>query len=83
MTIIHKIFISNDEFRCVDEDGPLLLDLTPDTTQGVVYRFLLGHTDQVICQRRIFNGVDVPKGSVGPRKSASKDIASLSIAISR
>jgi len=33
--------ISKDEFRSIDEDGPSLPDLAPDTTQGAVYRFLL------------------------------------------
>ncbi|UWG49188.1 Transcriptional regulator, TrmB family (plasmid) [Halalkaliarchaeum sp. AArc-CO] len=35
--------ISKDEFRSIDEDGPSLPDLAPDTTQGAVYRFLLEH----------------------------------------
>jgi hypothetical protein len=57
--------ISKDEFRAIDEDGPSLPDLAPDTTQGAVYRFLLEHANQAFCQREIVSGVDVPEGSVG------------------
>ena len=58
--------ISKDEFRSIDEDGPSLPDLAPDTTQGTVYRFLLEHADQAFRQREIVDAVDVPEGSVGP-----------------
>jgi len=58
--------ISKDEFRSIDEDGPSLPDLAPDTTQGAVYRFLLEHADQAFRQREIVDAVDVPAGSVGP-----------------
>ena len=58
--------ISKDEFQSIDEDGPSLPDLAPDTTQGAVYRFLLEHADQAFRQREIVNAVDVPDGSVGP-----------------
>jgi len=58
--------ISKDEFRSIDEDGPSLPDLAPDTTQGAVYRFLLDHADQAFRQREIGDAVDVPDGSVGP-----------------
>ena len=58
--------ISKDEFRSIDEDGPSLPDLAPDTTQGAVYRFLLKHADQAFRQREIVDAVDVPEGSVGP-----------------
>ncbi|WP_255153128.1 MarR family transcriptional regulator [Halorarius halobius] len=58
--------ISKDEFRSIDEDGPSLPDLAPDTTQGAVYRFLLEHADQAFRQREIVDAVDVPEGSVGP-----------------
>lgn len=58
--------ISKDEFRSIDEDGPSLPDLAPDTTQGAVYRFLLEHADQAFRQREIVDAVDIPEGSVGP-----------------
>ena len=58
--------ISKDEFRSIDEDGPSLPDLAPDTTQGAVYRFLLEHADQAFRQREVVDVVDVPGGSVGP-----------------
>jgi hypothetical protein len=58
--------ISKDEFRSIDEDGPSLHDLAPDTTQGGVYRFLLDHADQASRQQEIVDGVDVPERSVGP-----------------
>jgi hypothetical protein len=58
--------ISKDEFQSIDEDGPSLPDLGPDTTQGRVYRFLLDHPTQAFRQREIVDAVDVPEGSVGP-----------------
>ena len=58
--------ISKEEFRSIDEDGPSLPDLAPDTTQGAVYRFLLEHAHQAFRQREIVDAVDVPDGSVGP-----------------
>lgn len=57
--------ISNDEFRTIDEDGPIL-DLAPDTTQGKIYLFLLQNADKAFRQREIVDAVDVPQGSVGP-----------------
>lgn len=61
--------ISKDEFRSIDESGPELPDLAPDTTQGVVYRFLLENADRAFRQREIIEAVDVPDGSVGPTLS--------------
>jgi len=58
--------ISRDEFRSIDEDGETLPDLSVDTTQGTVYRFLLEHADQAFRQREIVTAVEVPEGSVGP-----------------
>ena len=58
--------ISKDEFQTIDEDGPTLPDLSADTTQGKVYRFLLEHADQAFRQREFVDAVDVPQGSVGP-----------------
>jgi len=58
--------ISKDEFRDIDGDGPSLPDLSPDTTQGTVYAFLLEHAEQAFRQREIVAAVDVPEGSVGP-----------------
>jgi hypothetical protein len=49
-----------------DVAGPLFPDLTPDTTQGTVYRSLLENVDQAFRQREIVDAVDVPEGSVGP-----------------
>jgi hypothetical protein len=58
--------ISRDEFRSIDEDGQPPPDLSVDTTQGTVYRYLLEHADQAFRQREIVAAVDVPEGSVGP-----------------
>lgn len=58
--------ISQDEFRTIDPDGPTGLDLSPDTTQGSVFRFLLSNADRAFRQREIIEAVDVPEGSVGP-----------------
>ena len=58
--------ISKDEFRSIDEEGPSLPDLAPDTTQGTVYRFLLEHANQAFRPRESVDAVDVPEGSVGP-----------------
>jgi hypothetical protein len=57
--------IPKDEFRTIDEgeDRP---DLSPDTTQGAIYRFLLRNADQAFRQREIVEGTDVPRGSAGP-----------------
>ncbi|MEY7850274.1 winged helix-turn-helix domain-containing protein [Natrarchaeobius sp. A-rgal3] len=57
--------IPEDEFRTIDEDTPTT-DLTPDTTQGRIYRFLLENADTAFRQREIVDAVDVPRGSVGP-----------------
>jgi hypothetical protein len=48
---------------CTDDPS---IDLGPDTTQGAVYRFLLGNADRAFRQREIVEAVDVPEGSVGP-----------------
>jgi len=58
--------ISKDKFQSIDEDGPSLPDLSPDTTQGTVYRFLVAHADQAFRQRELVDAIDVPEGSVGP-----------------
>ncbi len=50
----------------IEEAGASLPDLAPDTTQGAVYRFLLGHADQAFRQREIVDAVDVPEGNIGP-----------------
>lgn len=57
--------ISEDEFRTIDEDAPVI-DLASDTTQGKVYQFLLENADKAFRQREIVDAVDVPRGSVGP-----------------
>lgn len=58
--------ISQDEFRAIDTDGPTGLDLSADTTQGKVFRFLLSNAERAFRQREIIEAVDVPRGSVGP-----------------
>lgn len=57
--------IPRDEFRTIDEEGGRP-DLSPDTTQGTIYRFLLGNADRAFRQREIAESVDVPRGSIGP-----------------
>ena len=57
--------ISEDEFRTIDEETPTI-DLASDTTQGTIYRYLLENADRAFRQREIVDGVDVPRGSVGP-----------------
>lgn len=57
--------IPEDEFRTIDEDIPAI-DLASDTTQGKIYQFLLENADKAFRQREIVDGVDVPRGSVGP-----------------
>lgn len=64
--------ISKDEFARIDDDTPSV-DLTPDTTQGTIYRFLLANADSAFRQREIVEAVDVPKGSVGPTLSRLQD----------
>ena len=57
--------IPKDEFRTIDgEDGRP--DLSPDTTQGAIYRFLLRNADRAFRQREIVDTVGVPRGSAGP-----------------
>lgn len=46
-----------------------MLDLSPDTTQGTIYRFLLEHADAAFRQRELVDALDVPSGSVGPTLS--------------
>lgn len=58
--------ISKDEFRSMDEDGVADLDLSPDTTQGKIYRLLVENGEQAFRQREIADRVDVPRGSIGP-----------------
>ena len=58
--------ISKDKFQTIDEDGPTLPDLSPETTQGAVYRFLVEHADQAFRQRELVDAIDVPAGSIGP-----------------
>lgn len=58
--------IPQDEFRAIDTDGPIRPDLSPETTQGKLFRFLLANADKAFRQREIVDAVDVPKGSVGP-----------------
>lgn len=57
--------ISEAEFQTIDADTPEI-DLSPDTTQGTLYRFLLDNADKAFRQREIAAAVDVPRGSIGP-----------------
>ena len=58
--------ISKDEFQRIGDDEPPRPDLSPETTQGVIYRFLLANADCAFRQHEIVDAVDVPEGSVGP-----------------
>ena len=77
--------ISKDGFRSIDEDGPSLPGLAPDTTQGAVYRVLPEHADLAFRQREIVDATDVPEGSVGPRlkRLGKHDLSSTVIASGR
>ena len=57
--------IPEDEFQAIDADGHSI-DLTPDTTQGKIYGFLLANAAQAFRQREVADAVEVPRGSVGP-----------------
>lgn len=66
--------ITSDEFHAIDDgNGPSMLDLTPDTTQGKLYRFLLQNADRAFRQREIVDAVEVPRGSVGPTLARLKE----------
>jgi len=58
--------ISKDRFQAIGEDGPSRPDLSPETTQGAVYRFLVANADKAFRQRELVDAVDVPAGSIGP-----------------
>jgi DNA-binding transcriptional MocR family regulator len=59
--------ISRDRFESIDSgENEGLPDLSPDTTQGKIYRFLLANRQKAFRQREIIEQVDVPEGSVGP-----------------
>lgn len=58
--------ISKDTFESINEEGESYPDLSSDTTQGKIYRFLLANSDKAFRQREIVERVDVPEGSVGP-----------------
>ncbi|MCX2817804.1 MarR family transcriptional regulator [Haladaptatus sp. F3-133] len=63
--------IPKEEFESIEDDESLP-DLSPDTTQGEIYRFLLENSDKAFRQREVVENVDVPKGSVGPTLSRLK-----------
>ena len=65
--------ISKDEFQRIGDDEPPRPDLSPETTQGSIYRFLLSNADRAFRQREIVNAVDVPEGSVGPTLKRLED----------
>ena len=59
--------ISKDEFQTINGNNEASMpDLSPDTTQGKLYRFLLRNSDTAYRQRELADAVTVPKGSVGP-----------------
>jgi DNA-binding transcriptional MocR family regulator len=66
--------ISRDRFESIDSDeNEGLPDLSPDTTQGKIYRFLLANRGKAFRQREIIEQVDVPEGSVGPTLKRLKE----------
>lgn len=60
--------IPADEFESLEEEASHV-DLSPETTQGRIYHFLLRNADAAYRQREIVEAVDVPAGSVGPTLS--------------
>lgn len=60
--------IPADEFESLDDEKSRI-DLSPDTTQGTVYHFLLDNADRAFRQREIASVLDIPPGSVGPTLS--------------
>lgn len=59
--------ISKDEFQTINgNEDSSLPDLSPDTTQGKIYWFLLRNADTAYRQRELATAVAVPHGSVGP-----------------
>lgn len=58
--------IPKEQFQTISAEGSTLLDLSPETTQGTVYRFLLANAEQAFRQRELIDALDVPEGSVGP-----------------
>ena len=65
--------ISKDRFQSIGEDTPSLPDLSPETTQGTVYRFLLANADKAFRQRELVAAIDVPEGSIGPTLKRLED----------
>lgn len=57
--------IPADEFDALDVDSPSI-DLSPETTQGTIFRYLLENPDRAFRQRDLVGALDVPKGSIGP-----------------
>jgi len=64
--------IPKEEFESIEDDESLP-DLSPDTTQGKIYRFLLENDDKAFRQREVVENVDVPEGSVGPTLTRLKN----------
>lgn len=64
--LIQHVPIPKDEFDAIEDGEKPSLDLSPDTTQGAIYQFLLRNADKAFRQREIVAAVDVPQGSVGP-----------------
>jgi hypothetical protein len=64
--------IPKDDFKSIDGNESLP-DLSPDTTQGKIYRYLLENSDKAFRQREIVENVNVPEGSVGPTLTRLKN----------
>lgn len=63
--LIQEMPIPADEFDALDDDSPSI-DLSPETTQGTVLRYLLENADRAYRQRELVAALDVPAGSIGP-----------------
>ena len=62
---VHTLPISKGEFETINEsDDSSLPDLSPDTTQGRIYRFLLKNAEKAFHQREIIRGAGaIPRPS--------------------
>lgn len=63
--------ISREDFRTIGDEEAI--DLSRDTTQGTIYRFLLGNASAAFRQRELAASLDVPRGSIGPTLSRLED----------
>lgn len=63
--------ISREDFRTIGDEEAI--DLSRDTTQGTIYRFLLENARAAFRQRELAASLDVPRGSIGPTLSRLED----------